>query len=82
MPGQQGHPKRSVRPVCRTFTMQVTQREVDAIEKLSRLRRSTRSSAVRFAVSQALFLAEAEEQRKQFALVNEAGEAVIVHFVM
>jgi hypothetical protein len=62
--------------------MQVTQREVDAIEKLSRLRQSTRASAVRFAVGQALYLAEAEEEKKQFAIVDEKGESVIVHFVM
>jgi len=65
-----------------TFTIMLNEREQEAVERLRRLRRSTRASAVRAAIGQALHLAEALEEGKQVALVDKRGNAVIVHFIM
>lgn len=74
---------RQRRPVTRTLTLQVTEREREQIERLRTLRhKATGTGAIRLAISQALFLAEAEQARKRFALVDEEGKSVIVHFIM
>lgn len=71
------------RPVRCTLTLQVTDREREQIERLRVLRhKATRTSAIRLAISQALFLAEAEEQGRRFALTNDAGGTDLVRFVM